>query len=342
MKLRVLFLPGLLFAGWLISRFVRTASYSLGDKVTLITGGSRGLGLVLARHICAEGGTVVIVARDADELVRAKADLKGRGGSVLTIQCDLLDARQIDAVVRQVVNQFGKIDILINCAGIIEVGPLEHMAKEDFERTMRLHFWAPYELVSKVVPEMRRSGGGRIVNISSIGGKVAVPHLTPYSVSKFALTGFSDAIRAELARDNIQVTTVAPGLMRTGSHVNARFKGDHDAEFAWFATATGAPLISINANRAAKKILAACRRGQPSLTLTLAARTAIVGNAFFPNLTGYMMKIINRFLPGTAGQTGDESRAGAHIHRLTPRWMTCLADHATQKNNEDVKASATR
>jgi len=339
MKLRVLLLPPVLFAGWFISRLLRTASYSLRDKVTLITGGSRGLGLVLARRICAEGGTVVVIARDADELIRAKADLNQRGGTVLTIQCDLLDAAQGDAAVQQAIKHFGRIDILINCAGIIEVGPLEHMTKDDFERAVRLHFWAPYELVAKIVPEMRARGGGRIVNISSIGGKVAVPHLTPYSVSKFALTGFSDAIRAELARDNIQVTTVAPGLMRTGSHVNARFKGNHDTEFAWFATAAGAPLISIDADRAARKILAACRRGQPSLTLTLAARTAIIGNAVFPNLTGYLMKIINRFLPGAAGRAGDESRIGAEVHRLTPRWITGLADHATHKNNEDVRAS---
>ena len=235
----------------------------------------------------------------------------------------------------EVIDRLGKIDILINSAGIIEVGPLEHMTREDFERTMRLHFWAPYELASRIVPEMRMWGGGRIVNISSIGGKVAVPHLAPYSVSKFALTGFSDAIRAELARDNIHVTTVAPGMMRTGSHVNAKFKGDHDVEFAWFATAAGAPLISMNADRAARKILAACRRGQPSLTLTMAARGAIVGNALFPNLTGYMMKIINRFLPGAAGEAGGESRAGAHVHRLTPSWLTRLADRATQKNNEE-------
>src|SRR5260370_40570175 len=115
---------------------------------------------------------------------------------------------------------------------------------------------------------MRMCGGGRIVNISSIGGKIAVPDLEPSSASKFALTGFSDGIRAELVRDNIYVTTVAPGMMRTGSHMNARFKGRHDSEFAWFAVSAGAPLISMNAERAARKILAACRRGQPSLTLT--------------------------------------------------------------------------
>jgi NAD(P)-dependent dehydrogenase (short-subunit alcohol dehydrogenase family) len=336
MSVRLLLLAGaLLFVAWLVARIIRTARYSLRDKVAVITGGSRGLGLVIARHICAEGGSVALIARDPDELARAKADLAPRGGVVLSIRCDLLDATQIGAAVRQIIDRFGKIDILINNAGVIEIGPLGHMTREDFDRAMQLHFWAPYELVSQILPEMRTWGGGRIVNISSIGGKVAVPHLAPYSASKFALTGFSDAIRAELARDNIHVTTVAPGMMRTGSHVNARFKGKHDIEFAWFAASAGAPVISMNADRAARKILAACRRGQPSLTLSFAARGAILGNALFPNLTGYAMKFVNRFLPGAANEAGNESRAGAHVHRLTPRWLTRLADRATQKNNEE-------
>jgi NAD(P)-dependent dehydrogenase (short-subunit alcohol dehydrogenase family) len=225
---------------------------------------------------------------------------------------------------------------------MIEVGPLDHMTREDYDRAMRLHFWAPYELISQVVPQMRLWGGGRIVNISSIGGKVAVPHFAPYSASKFALTGFSDAVRTELARDNIQVTTVAPGLMRTGSHVNAKFKGKHDAEFAWFSASAGAPLISMDADRAARKILAACKRGQPSLTLTFAARSAIAGNALFPNLTGHAMKMVNRFLPDAAGEKGEQSRAGSELPRLTPKWITRLADRATEQNNEDATSSVNR
>jgi short-subunit dehydrogenase len=207
---------------------------------------------------------------------------------------------------------------------------------------MRLHFWAPYELISQIVPEMRLWGGGRIVNITSIGGKIAMPHFAPYSASKFALTGFSDAIRAELARDNIQVTTVAPGLMRTGSHVNARFKGNHNAEFAWFSAGAGAPLISMDADRAARKIVAAFRRGQPSLTLTFGARSAIVANALFPNLTGHAMKIVNRFLPDASDESGEHSRAGSELQRLTPEWMTRLADRATKQNNEDATSSMNR
>ena len=123
-------------------------------------------------------------------------------------------------------------------------------------------------------------------------------------------------------------------MMRTGSHVNAKFKGKHDIEFAWFSASAGAPLISMNADRAARKILAACRRGQPSLTLTFAARGAILGNALFPNLTGYMMKIVNRLLPGAADEAGNESLAGSQLHRLIPEWLTRSLDRATVRNNE--------
>ncbi len=337
MNIRVLLPAGAVLLGaWVTARIIRTARYTLCDKVAVITGGSRGLGLVLARDICAQGGSVALIARDREELARAKADLARRGGApnAFGVQCDLLDAAQIEAAVRQIIDRFGKIDILINNAGIIEVGPLEHMTREDFERAMQLHFWAAYELISQIVPEMRTWGGGHIVNISSIGGKVAVPHLAPYSVSKFALTGFSDAIRAELARDNIHVTTVAPGMMRTGSHVNAKFKGKHDIEFAWFSASAGAPLISMNADRAARKILAACRRGQPSLTLTFAARGAILGNALFPNLTGYAMRLVNQFLPKPSAAEGNQSRGGSEMRRLIPGWLTHSADKATVRNNE--------
>src|SRR2546430_568357 len=337
MNVRGLLRAGALLIGaWATARAIRTARYTLRDKVAVITGGSRGLGLVLARHICAQGGKVAIIARDPEELGRAKVDLGRRSGApnALGVKCDLLDASQIESAVQEIIDRFGRIDILINNAGIIEVGPLQNMTREDFERAMRLHFWAPFELIAKIVPDMRVWGGGRIVNISSIGGKVAVPHLAPYSASKFALTGFSDAIRAELARDNIRVTTVAPGMMRTGSHVNAKFKGKHDMEFAWFAASAGAPLISMNADRAARKILAACRRGQPSLTLTFAARGAILGNALFPNLTGYVMRLVNRFLPKPSGAEGNQSRGGSEVRRLIPDWLTRSADRATIRNNE--------
>jgi NAD(P)-dependent dehydrogenase (short-subunit alcohol dehydrogenase family) len=284
--------------------------FSLRNKVALITGGSRGLGLIIAQKLCRAGAKVALIARDADELARAESDLAGRGGEVLTISCDLLERPQIEAAVQETINRFGTIDILINNAGIIQVGPLEHMVREDFERAMRLHFWAPFDLIRQVVPEMRHRGGGRVVNISSIGGKIAVPHMAPYTASKFALAGLSDALCAELARENILVSTVTPGMMRTGSQGHANFKGDHAREYKWFAASSALPLASISAEHAARKIIAACVRGKPALIMPIPARALILANALCPNLFGHAMKIVNRYLPSAVGRSGDDSRAG--------------------------------
>jgi NAD(P)-dependent dehydrogenase (short-subunit alcohol dehydrogenase family) len=287
--------------------------FTFRGKVALVTGGSRGLGFEIARQICAQKGKVAILARDPKELDRAQADLASADGQVLTVQCDLLESAQIQSAVQQTLQRFGKIDILINNAGIIQIGPLEHMTIEDFDRALRLHFWAPFVLQMLIVPGMRASGGGRIVNISSIGGKIAVPHMAPYSASKFALTGFSDAIRAELSRDNIFVTTVTPGMMRTGSHIHAKFKGDRSAEYKWFETSSRLPLASISAERAARKILTACRKGKPALVMPSTAHFIIAANALFPNLIGHVMKIVNRCLPPRVSQSGDEAKSGADV-----------------------------
>lgn len=286
--------------------------FSYRDKIALITGGSRGLGLEIARQICAREGKVALIARDPNELGRAKTDLDHFAAEILTIQCDLLETAQIQSAVQQTLQRFGKIDILINNAGIIEIGPVEHMQLKDFDRAMRLHFWAPFIFYLLVAPQMR-ANGGRIVNISSIGGRIAVPHMATYSASKFALTGFSDAIRTELARDNILVTTVTPGLMRTGSHIHAKFKGDHSAEYKWFDWSRKIPFASISVERAARKILSACGRGKPNLVMPCSAYFIIAANALFPNLIARVMKIVNRSMPPRVSKSGDEARSGAEV-----------------------------
>jgi NAD(P)-dependent dehydrogenase (short-subunit alcohol dehydrogenase family) len=309
----ILTLGGLALAGCIISRATRRTC-SFAHKVVVITGGSRGLGLILARQFCAEGARVALLARDPNELADAREELAPLGGEVLTISCDLLEREQIDAAVQQVVDHFGGLDVVINNAGIIEIGPLEHMQREDLERAMKLHFWAPFDLIRRALPHLRRRGGGRIVNIASIGGKMAVPHLAPYCASKFALVGLSDALRAELARDRIHVTTVTPGLMRTGSQGNAKFKGDHLAEYAWFSLSTSLPFTSMSAELAAKQIISACRRGSPSLTIPLVARAAVLGSTLFPNIAGSIMKVINSILlPSPAGPEGDSSVSGSEL-----------------------------
>ena len=223
---------------------------SLVGRTVLITGGSRGLGLVIAREFIREGAHVAIAARDASELARAEADLNARGGgSVLSVQCDVTDRVQVEAMVGTVLDAFGYIDILINNAGLIQVGPLETMTIDDYEAALRTHFWAPLYTTLAVLPGMRKRGMGRIANISSLGGKISAPHLIPYGASKFALTGLSEGMRAELIKDGIYVTTVIPGLMRTGSPINAFFKGNHRAEYAWFAISDSIPFLSMTQSR---------------------------------------------------------------------------------------------
>ena len=136
------------------------------------------------------------------------------------------------------------------------------MTLDDYEQAMAVHFWAPLICTELVLPDMRRRGEGRIVNIASIGGQIGTPHMIPYSASKFALNGLSQSLRAELTKDGVYVTTVCPGFMRTGSPRNAKFKGQHRAEYAWFSIVNSMPLISMNADRAARQIISACRYGR--------------------------------------------------------------------------------
>ena len=186
---------------WLATRaFLRSRrAWSFRDRVVLITGGSRGLGLSIARRLTDEGARVAICARDADELDRAAAELRSRGSPVVALVCDLAQAEACEQMIREVTEQLGPVDVLINNAGVIQVGPYETMTLEDFRQAMAVHFWAPLLTTSFVLPAMRQRGAGRIVNIASIGGRIAVPHMLPYSASKFALVGLSRGLRSEFS-----------------------------------------------------------------------------------------------------------------------------------------------
>ena len=308
--------------------------FSYPGRVAIITGGSRGLGLLMARQLRKEGARVALLARNREELVRAK-ELLGDSSSVLTIACDVAERTLVRQAIEIVAHHFGRIDMLINNAGVIQVGPLEHMAYGDYHQAMNVHFWGALHCTEAVLPYMRQRHCGRIVNIASIGGLIAVPHLAPYSASKFALVGYSDSVRAEVAKDGIRVTTVCPGLMRTGSAVNALVKGRHEAEFAWFGTLSSLPLVSIDARRAARKIIEAARRGAPHLTITPQARFASILGRLMPNTFGRLMTIANGVLPRPVGVSGDEAWPGREARPATlPRLATALGDRAALRNNE--------
>jgi NAD(P)-dependent dehydrogenase (short-subunit alcohol dehydrogenase family) len=303
-------------------------------RVVVITGGSRGLGLVMARQLASAGARLCLLARDPAELDRARAQLPA-GAEVLTLRCDIRRRADVRAAMAMVLEKWAAVDVLINNAGVIQVGPLEHMTHEDFENALATHFWGPLHLMYEVLPGMRRRGFGRIVNISSIGGKIAVPHLAPYCASKFALVGLSDSVRAELAQHGIRVTTVCPGLMRTGSPWNADMKGRHEQEYAWFAIADSMPGLSTSAERAARQIIEACRFGDPELVLTLPAQAAVTANNVMPSVVAAITALVNRMLPPPTGPEGDRHRRGRELNTGDiPAFATALTDRAAVANNE--------
>jgi NAD(P)-dependent dehydrogenase (short-subunit alcohol dehydrogenase family) len=321
-------------AGRQLSR--RRHAIEFSNRNVIVTGGSRGLGLVIARQLASEGARVCLLARDEAELERARAQVEAAGAAdVVTMPCDVRRRADVQATVNKLMESWAGVDVLINNAGVIQVGPLEHMKQEDFENAMATHFWGALNMIQACLPAMRRRGFGRIVNISSIGGRVAVPHLAPYCASKFALTGLSDSVRAELSPYGIRVTTVCPGLMRTGSPRNADVKGQHEAEYAWFAIADALPGLSISAERAAAEIIEACRYGDPELTITSPAKMAFWVNALAPSLAAAVMTAAVRLLPGPNGLEGDRQKKGRDSEsRWAPSVATTLSDRAAIVNNE--------
>jgi len=308
--------------------------YDFRGKHAMITGGSRGLGLVLARQLGAAGARLSICSRDSDELVRALDDLTARGYRATAVECDVTDRDRVREFFARARQAHGPIDVLVNNAGVIRVGPAELMGEGDFEQSLKTHFWAAFNTCTEALPEMKARRAGRIVNVASVGGKVAVPHLLPYSTGKFALVGYSNGLRSEVAEDGVVVTTVSPGLMRTGSHLNAEFKGRADEEYAWFALGNGLPGLSMGAETAAAKILAACARGDGELVLGLPAKLAVAAQALAPNLTADALALVNRLLmPESGGDRAAVSRGRDSRGKLKPIF-THLTDRAAVANNE--------
>lgn len=284
---------GLGVAGGILRR--RPADFT--GKVAFITGGTRGLGLQLAREFARAGCTLVICARDEDELRRAASDLRGEGVEVLTLVCDVAKREEIEHAIGEATRHFGRIDVLVNNAGIIQARPISTMTVADFEQAMATLFWGTLYATLAVLPQMRARRSGNIVNITSVGGKISMPHLLPYGAAKFAATGFSEGLRAELARDGVTVTTIAPGLLRTGGHRNALFKGDKEAEYTWFSLGDTLPFAALNVEQAAREIVLAARRGQAERVLSLPISIVARFHGAFPALTTDILGLVNRFLP---------------------------------------------
>ncbi|MFL5401955.1 MAG: SDR family NAD(P)-dependent oxidoreductase [Gemmatimonadales bacterium] len=317
-----------------MARKLRLSAYTLSGKTVLITGGSRGLGLALAREVAAQGARVAICGRDAGSLERARASLTKSGAEVLAVPCDITQYDAVVDLLEQVRAGLGPVDVLINNAGVIEVGPAETMSLADYEEAMATNFWGMLYPTLAVLPEMGRRGAGRIVNITSIGGKLGIPHLLPYSASKFAAVGFSQGLRAEVAADGIKVVTVCPGLMRTGSPRNAIFRGRQRSEYAWFSISDSLPGLSISAERAARRIVAACRRGDAEVLFPIPVRVVAVVSAIAPGLTTDALSLVDRLLPGPGRKPSGRRKGAESQSWISPSWLSRLGDQAARKYNQ--------
>lgn len=305
--------------------------------LALVMGASRGLGLLIARELLDRGHDVVITARDEEELGAAARRLEGRGRQVHARVCDVRDRAAVDALVEEVESGIGPVDVLISVAGIIEVGPAEAMTPESFDDAIDTMTRGPIHAALAVLPGMRRRGRGRIGTVTSIGGMVSPPHLLPYATAKFGAVGFSDGLAAALSGTGVTATTVVPGLMRTGSHQRARFSGDAGAEYAWFGPAASMPLLSMDADRAARRIVRAVLSGRPMVVLTPLAWVGIRVRGLAPATTTRVMGWTGRLLPGVPSRGGRhavEGRDAASTVGAVVRRLTTLGDKAARRNNE--------
>lgn len=310
---------------------------SLGDKVVLITGGSRGLGFALAREFAHRGARIAICARDPEELRRAAADLNKTEVEVMAVPCDISRREQVEAMVSQVMRRFGRIDVLVNNAGVIQVGPVETMTEADYEHALETMFWGVLHPTMAVLPHMRQRRSGRIVNVTSIGGKVSVPHLLPYGCAKFAAVGFSEGLHAEVARHGIRVVTVVPGLMRTGSYLNAQFKGAEEGEYVWFSLGATLPGVSLGAERAARQIVRAAEYGDAEVILSLPAKILARFHGLLPGVTADLLAVVNRFLPKAEGRELKATRGMEIDKRLASKVrkvVTGLGQSAAERFHE--------
>lgn len=309
----------------------------IAGKVALVTGSSRGLGLILARELGRRGAKVVICARDEEELERAAASLRAEGIEALALPCDVTDLDGVLGLVAEAQEQLGQVDILVNNAGIIQVGPTEAMRLDDYRHAMDVMFFGALNAAEAVLPQMREVGAGTIVNITSIGANVAMPHLAPYTAAKFAMRGWSEAVGTEAAKHGVHVVTVVPGLMRTGSFGHALVKGKRYAEASVFALLASLPLVTTSGERAARRIVEAIERKDRFVVVGLPAKVLRLWHGLFPGTFIAAFGAVNRLLPTPSADAADQIALPGELFRrgLARSVLTALGDRAARRWNEE-------
>jgi NADP-dependent 3-hydroxy acid dehydrogenase YdfG len=190
----------------------------LDGRVAIVTGASSGIGEATALALAGEGAKVALVARRHDRLVELSDRIEKEGGEALAIEADVSDHGKVEALVAQTAAQFGGLNILINNAGLMLLGPVEGADVEEWRQMVDVNLLGLLYCTREALPVMRDSGGGHIVNLSSVAGREANVGQAVYNMTKWGVTGFSEALRQEAMQSNIRVTCVEPGWVETELH----------------------------------------------------------------------------------------------------------------------------
>lgn len=246
----------------------------IGTRI-LITGASQGIGRALAEQAARRGAKILAVARSADQLNELAAAMRAEGLALVPVTGDITRAEDRHHFVKAAVEQFGGLDILVNNAGVGATGHFADAAPDRLRRIMEVNLFGLTEMTRAVLPLLRQGNRPAIVNISSIAGKRGIPARSDYSASKFAVQGFSQALRAELAKDGIDVLVVCPGLTQTNFSKNmleqkALIQMDH--------------LRGMTAEDVAAATLRAIERGSREVCLTVQGRLMVLVCRFLPRL----------------------------------------------------------
>lgn len=258
------------------------------DKVAVVTGGSRGLGLAIARRLVAERATVVIVARDEQQLAAAARELSTAANPVSWLSADLRQDEPVAAFIQDVVRSHGRIDLLVNCAGRSDRGAVAELSAERFRELIDLNFLATVRVTQAALPHLLKTRG-HVVQIASLAAKIASRYLAAYAASKFPLAAYAQQLRLELGPQGLHTLLVCPGPIRRDDAGNR-----YDREAAGLPSEAkqpggGVKLKGIDADWLARRILTACERRQAELVVPARAKLLFALAQLWPALGDWLV-----------------------------------------------------
>ncbi|MBA3701466.1 MAG: SDR family NAD(P)-dependent oxidoreductase [Rubrobacter sp.] len=253
---------------------------ALRGKVAVVTGASSGIGEATASELASRGASVVLASRAMDKLEALQREISSSGGLALAVETDVSDRGSVEAMVGRIVGEFGSLDILVNNAGLGLSGRIAEVRAEDVRHVFEVNAIGPLNCIQAALPHMGE--GGRIINVSSVVGRRAIPKVGAYCASKSALGALSDALRVEVADKGVTVTSVYPGTTRTSFRENSR--RTRDEKRGWRPK-------GVTPDKVAQKIADAAERGPRDVYVTLPDRLFVAGVTLFPGLADRVLRV---------------------------------------------------